>query len=169
MRRQHCVDLACADGRNVARHRDHAAASFAREKAAAGVDAASVSVARALGHDPRADLFTKRRRMRIERNDHHTGETPGADHGVEYVRQHGLGKTTAFLRRQQARQPMLGANELLDRNDSPDVAHREASASAASSVTRASVFLSCRLVIRVLAIVIRAPTLPIAASAWSTT
>src|SRR5437764_961995 len=75
MRRQYCIYLACANGRNVARHRDHAAASFAREKAAAGVDAASVSVARALGHDPRADLFTKRRRMRIERDEHHIGET----------------------------------------------------------------------------------------------
>ena len=129
-----------------------------------------MSVPRTLGHDPRTDLLAKRRRMRIERDDHHAGQKPGAGNGVEHVRQHGLGEKTAFRRRQQARQPMLGAIELLDRNDRPDVAHRcEASASAASSVTRASVSRSCRLVIRVLAIVTRAPILPIpSASAWST-
>ena len=96
MRRQYCVYLACADGRNIARHRDHAAASFAREKAAAGVDAASVSVARALGHDPRTNPFAKSGRMRIERHDHHTRQKPGADNGVERIRQHGFGETSAF-------------------------------------------------------------------------
>src|SRR5580704_8014822 len=129
-----------------------------------------MSVARALGHDPRADLLSKRRRMRIERDDQHAGETPAAGNGVEHVRQHGLGEQTALWRRQQARQPMLGAMKFLDRNDCPDVAHRsKASASAASSVTRASVWRSCRLVIRVLAIVTRAPIVPTqSASAWST-
>src|SRR5258707_8981564 len=129
-----------------------------------------MSVPRALGHDPRTDLFTKSRRMRIERDDHHAGEMPAAGNGVEHVRQHGVGEKPALWRRQQARQPMLGAIELLDRNDRPNVAHRDdASASAASSVTRASVSRSCRLVISVFAIVTRAPTLPIpSASAWST-
>src|SRR5450755_1997322 len=129
-----------------------------------------MSVPRALGHDPRTDLFAKSRRTRIERDDHHAGQKPGAGNGVEHVRQHGLGEKSAFWRRQQARQPMLGAIELLDRNDHPDVAHRcEANASAASSVTRASISRSSRLVIRVLAIVTRAPTLPIlSASAKST-
>src|SRR4051795_2367129 len=67
MRRQHCVDLACADGRNVARHRDHAGTPFPREKAAAGIDAAGMSIPRALGHNPRADPFAKSARLRIER------------------------------------------------------------------------------------------------------
>src|SRR5450755_84895 len=128
-----------------------------------------MTVPRALGHEPRTDLFTKSRRMRVEGDDHHAGQNPGARNGVEHVRQHGLGEKTAFSRRQQARQPILGAIELLDRNDRPDVAHCcEASASAASSVTRASVSRSWRLVIRVLAIVTAAPTLPTpSASAWS--
>src|SRR5216683_2809654 len=163
-------DLAGAGGWNVAGHRDHAATPFAREKASAGVHAAGMSVPRALGHDPRTDLFAKSRRMRIERDDHHAGQKPATGNGVEHVRQHGLGEKTAFWRRQQTRQAMLGAIELLDRNDRPDVAHRcKASASAALSVARASVSRSCRLLIRVLAIVTRAPTWPIpSASAWST-
>src|SRR6476469_8623215 len=170
MCRQHRVYLAGADGWNVAGHRDHAGTPFAREKAAAGIHAAGMSIPRSLGHNPRTDPFAKSRRMRIERHDHHAGQKPGAGNGVERVRQHGLGETSAFWRRQQARQPMLGAIGLLDRNNRPDVVHRcEASASAASSVTRASVSRSCRLVIRVLAIVTRAPTVPIpSASAWST-
>src|SRR5664279_5558770 len=95
---------------------------------------------------------------------------PGAGNGVEHVRQHDLGEKTSVWRRQQARQPMLSAVELLDWNDRPNVVHRcDASASAASSVTRASASRSCRLVIRVLAIVTRARTLPIpSASARST-
>src|SRR6202043_315679 len=106
------------------------------------------------------NLFAESRRVRIERDDHHAGQKPAACNGVEHVRQHGLGEKMAFWRRQQARQPMLGVIELLDWNDRPDVAHRcEASASAASSVTRAKVSRSCRLVIKVLAIVIRALTL----------
>src|ERR1700674_664942 len=93
-----------------------------------------MSVPRALGYDPRTDLFAKSRRTRIERDDHHAGQKPAAGNSVEHVRQHGLGEKTAFRRRQQARQPMLGAIELLHRNDCPDVAHsREASASAAST------------------------------------
>src|SRR6516165_11423083 len=129
-----------------------------------------MSVPRAIGHDPRADLFSKSPRMRIDRDDHHAGQKGGAGNGSEHVGQHGLGKKTAFRQRQQARQPMLGVIELLDRNDRPDVAHRcEASASAASSVTRASVSRSCRLVIKVLAIVTRTPILPTpSASTWST-
>ena len=159
-----------ARGWNIAGHRDHAKASFAREKAAAGVHAAGMSVPRALGQDSRTDLLAKCRRMRIERDNQDTGKKPGAGHGVEHVDQHGLGKKPALRRRQQARQPMLGAIELLDRNDRPNVAHRwEASASAASSATRASVSRSSRFVISVLATVTRAAIVPIAsASAWST-
>src|SRR6478735_1094842 len=129
-----------------------------------------MSVPCPLCYDPRTDLLAKSRRMPIEGDDHHAGQKSGAGNGVEHVGQHGLGENSSFLRRQQARQPILGVIELLDRNDRPDVAHRcEASASAASSVTRASVSRSCRLVIRVLAIVTRAPTVPIpSASAWST-
>src|SRR6478752_2320058 len=170
MRRQDSVYLAGVSGWNVAGHRDHAATPFAREKAAPGVHAAGMSVPRALSHDPRSDLFAESSGMRIEGDDDHAGQKPGAGNGVERVRQHGLGEKTAFLQRQQPRQPMFCAIELLDRNDRPDVAHRrEASASAASSVTRANASLSFRLFIRVLATVTRALILPIpSASAWST-
>src|SRR5579859_7395292 len=57
MRRQHRVYLAGAGGWNVSRQSDHAVTPFAREKATAGVHAASMSFARTLGHDPRTDLF----------------------------------------------------------------------------------------------------------------
>src|ERR1041385_5476803 len=74
MRRQHRVDLAGAGGWNVSGQRDHAATPFARENPTAGVDAAGMSVPRALGHDPRTDFFAKSRRVRVERDDHYAGE-----------------------------------------------------------------------------------------------
>src|SRR3954464_6007641 len=96
MCRQHRVYLVGADGWNVARHRDYAGTPFAREKAAAGIHAAGMSIPCSLSHNPRTDPFANSRRMRIERHDHHAGKKPGSVKGGERARHHGLGETSAF-------------------------------------------------------------------------
>src|SRR5260370_7678979 len=78
MCRQHRVYLAGADGWNVAGHRDHAGTPFAREKAAAGIHAAGMSIPRSLGHNPRTDPFPKTRRIRINRPPHPPPANPHA-------------------------------------------------------------------------------------------
>ncbi len=112
MRGQYRVDLASAGGRDVAGHRDHAEAPFACEKPAAGIHAAGVPLSRALGQDSRTDLVAKRRGARVEGDDHDAGQQPGAGHRVEHVREHRVGEQLSLRRRQQARQPMLGAIDL---------------------------------------------------------
>src|SRR3954452_9067360 len=88
MRRQDSVYLAGADGWNVSGHRDHAATPFAREKVAAGIYTAGMSVPCPLGQDSCTDLPAKRRRMWIEGDDHHAGQKSGAGNGVEHIGQH---------------------------------------------------------------------------------
>ena len=113
------VDLRRRGGGNVGRQGEHAAAAFAREQPQPRRDAAGMAVARAVGHDARAEPRGERRRLRIERDDHDAGEAVGAGDGLQHLAHHHLDQRPALRGREQGGETLLGAVQFLDRARPP--------------------------------------------------
>ena len=116
-----------------------AATPFAAQNPRPAITAAGMAIAAHPRSRPGHRSFAPEPSPRIERDDHNAGEQPGPARASSTSSSIVVGEKHGVPAAQQARQPMLGAGKLLDRNDSPDAVHRCApSASAASSTTRAS-------------------------------
>jgi hypothetical protein len=168
MRRHHPIDLRRRGGGNVGRQRDHAAAAFPGEQFQSRGHAAGMTVAGAVGHDARAQTGRERRCLGIERDDQKAGEAFGAGDCYEHFAHHHLDQRAPLGRREQGRETLLGAVQLLDRHDCPDVGRRaHVRESAKPRTVRASRSRSSSVVIKVWATcsLARTPS----ASALSTT
>ena len=115
------VDLRRGGGGNVGRQGDHAAAALARQQPQARRDAAGMAVARAVGDDARTEARGERRRLRVERHDQDAGKALGAGDGLQHLAHHHLDQRAALGRREQGGEALLGAVQLLDGHDRPDV------------------------------------------------
>ena len=157
VRRNGRRDLGRRRARNVAGHGHHGRVALAHKQARRRRDGAGVAVPRAVCDNARAMAEAKRGRGGIDRDHNEAGKLPDRAQRPEHILEHGRRKHAAFFRAQGRRQPLLGALEFLDRHDGPDSAHAatprprfdDASASAASSTTRASRSFSARLVMSV--------------------
>ena len=123
VRRQKTRDVRGRHARDIARHGQHGR-PLGREPMRGSGHRTGVTVARTFGPDLRAVAERNLAGGWLDGDDDDAGKTARCGQRLEHILEHRSGEFLPQARRQQWREALFGARELLDRYDRPDIAPR---------------------------------------------